>query len=74
MAIDLRQCSVFLMSGFARYSILTGFLILLFGSLTAFFYVNKLAYFGLVERLNSGVLQVWTFFLSLNLPEPIRRS
>ncbi|WP_020601200.1 DUF998 domain-containing protein [Spirosoma panaciterrae] len=52
---------------FARYSILTGFLILLFGSLTAFFYVNKLAYFGLVERLNIGVLQVWTFFLSLKL-------
>ncbi|WP_461091531.1 DUF998 domain-containing protein [Spirosoma gilvum] len=59
---------------FAQYSILTGFLILIFGGLTAFFYAHKLAYFGLVERLNIGVLQIWTFCLSLKLTNLYERA
>lgn len=52
---------------FGLYSIITGILILVFGGTTAIFYAKKLAYFGLVERLNIGALQVWTFVFSLNL-------
>ena len=50
-----------------RYSIISGLLILVFGGLSAIFFVNKLPYFGLVERLNIGTLQVWTFVLSYRL-------
>lgn len=49
---------------FGIYSIISGFLILIFGSLCGVFFANKLPYFGLVERINIGVLQVWTFMLS----------
>jgi hypothetical protein len=49
---------------FGIYSIISGCLILIFGSLCGVFFANKLPYFGLVERINIGVLQVWTFMLS----------
>jgi hypothetical protein len=52
---------------FGVYSIITGILILLLGGTTAIFYAKKLPYFGLVERLNIGALQVWTFVFSLEL-------
>ena len=52
---------------FGVYSIITGILILVFGGITAVFYAKKLPYFGLVERLNIGTLQVWTFVFSLQL-------
>ena len=52
---------------FGVYSIITGILILVFGGLTAVFYAKKLPYFGLVERLNIGTLQVWTFVFSCKL-------
>jgi hypothetical protein len=52
---------------FAVYSIVSGILILIFGGTTAIFYAKKLPYFGLIERLNIGTLQVWTFVLSLEL-------
>jgi len=52
---------------FGLYSIITGILILVFGGTTAIFYAKKLPYFGLVERLNIGTLQVWTFVFSLEL-------
>jgi hypothetical membrane protein len=52
---------------FGVYSISTGILILVFGGTTAIFYAKKLPYFGLVERLNIGTLQVWTFVFSLEL-------
>jgi len=52
---------------FGVYSIVTGILILVFGGITAIFYAKKLPYFGLVERLNIGALQVWTFIFSLQL-------
>jgi len=52
---------------FGVYSIVTGILILVFGGITAIFYAKKLPYFGLVERLNIGALQVWTFVFSLQL-------
>jgi hypothetical membrane protein len=52
---------------FGIYSIITGILILIFGGTTAVFFVKKLPYFGLVERLNIGTLQVWTIVFSLEL-------
>jgi hypothetical protein len=52
---------------FGIYSMITGILILILGGLTAIFYIDKLPYFGLMERLNIGVLQLWTFCLSLKL-------
>jgi hypothetical protein len=52
---------------FGLYSIITGILILVFGGTTAIFYAKKLPYFGLVERLNIGALQAWTFVFSLVL-------
>ena len=52
---------------FGLYSIITGILILIFGGTTAIFYAKKIPYFGLVERLNIGALQVWTFVFSLQL-------
>lgn len=52
---------------FGVYSIISGCLILIFGSLCGVFFANKLPYFGLVERMNIGVLQVWTFMLSFRM-------
>lgn len=49
------------------YSIISGFQMLVFGSLSAVFFINKLPGFGLVERINIGVLQVWLFILSYKL-------
>lgn len=52
---------------FGKYSIQTGILIFIFGGITAVFFINKHPYFGIVERLNIGVLQMWTFCLSFKL-------
>ena len=46
------------------FSVVCGVLIFILGGLTGLFYANHLAYFGLVERLNIGTLQVWMFILS----------
>ncbi|QIP15123.1 DUF998 domain-containing protein [Spirosoma aureum] len=51
--------------GFA--SILASCLILLFGGLTAVFYLKQWPYFGIVERMNMAILQAWTFYLSYKL-------
>lgn len=53
--------------GFGRFSIICGVLIILFGGLSGYFFANKLPYFGLVERLNIGTLQLWTFVLSYRM-------
>ncbi len=52
---------------FAHYSILTGILICIFGTATGMFYAKGLPYFGLVERLNIGVLQLWMFIFSFQM-------
>jgi hypothetical membrane protein len=49
---------------FGNFSLICGILIFVLGGITALFYAKHLDYFGLVERLNIGTLQVWTFFLS----------
>ncbi len=46
------------------FSVVCGVLIFILGGLSGLFYANHLAYFGLVERLNIGTLQIWTFILS----------
>jgi hypothetical protein len=52
---------------FGIYSIITGILIFIFGATTALFFAQKLPFFGLVERLNIGMLQIWTFITALKL-------
>lgn len=49
---------------FGNFSLICGIMIFILGGITALFYAKHLDYFGLVERLNIGTLQVWTFFLS----------
>ncbi len=55
------------LKGFGLYSIITGIVIFVAGGTTSIFYAQKLDYFGLVERINIGTLQLWTFLLSLRL-------
>jgi len=50
-----------------NFSIICGILIIIFGGLSGFFFANKLPYFGLLERINIGILQIWTFILSYKL-------
>lgn len=52
---------------FGVYSILTGVFIIIFGTATGISYAKKFYYFGLVERINIGLLQVWTALLSYRL-------
>ncbi len=55
------------LKGFGLYSIITGIVIFVAGGTTSIFYAQKLDYFGLVERINIGTLQLWTFLLSWKL-------
>lgn len=52
---------------FGDYSIISGILILIFGSLSAIFFIHKIPGFGFIERLNIGVLQLWVFIFSYKL-------
>ncbi len=52
---------------FGRFSIFTGLLICIFGSATAIFFSMHLPYFGMIERLNIGTLQLWTVVFSIKL-------
>ncbi len=52
---------------FGVYSIITGIMIVIFGGAAGVFFAEKLPYFGLVERLNIGTLQLWTLLLSIKL-------
>lgn len=49
------------------FSVICGILIITFGGLSGFFFAKGLPYFGLVERINIGTLQIWTFIISYNL-------
>jgi len=50
-----------------NFSLTCGILIIIFGGLSGYFFANQLPYFGLVERLNIGTLQIWTFVMSYKL-------
>jgi hypothetical protein len=50
-----------------NFSLICGILIIIFGGLTGFIFAKGLPYFGLVERINIGTLQIWTFVLSYKL-------
>lgn len=52
---------------FSIYSIITGAVIFIAGGTTAIFFANKLPYFGLIERINIGTLQIWMFIFSLKI-------
>lgn len=49
-----------------QYSFITGGAIVIIGAATAIFFAKKLPYFGLVERINIGLLQCWTAILSIH--------
>jgi hypothetical protein len=51
----------------SNFSLICGILIIIFGGLTGFFFAKGLPYFGLVERINIGTLQIWTFVMSYKL-------
>ena len=53
--------------GYGKYSVISGILILIAGGGTALFFANQWAYFGLMERINIGVLQLWMLVTSLRL-------
>jgi hypothetical membrane protein len=55
------------LKGFGLYSIITGIVIFCAGGTSAMFFAQKLPYFGLVERINIGTLQIWTFILCYRL-------
>lgn len=65
IGIGLRKIPKF--KNYGTYSIITSIIIFLAGGLSVLFAVNKLPYFGLVERINIGSLQFWMFLISLRL-------
>jgi hypothetical protein len=50
-----------------NFSLICGILIIILGGMSGFFFAKGLPYFGLVERINIGTLQIWTFVLSYKL-------
>ncbi len=50
-----------------NFSLICGILIIIFGGMSGFFFAKGLPYFGLVERINIGTLQIWTFVMSYKL-------
>lgn len=59
LGIGIRKVEGF--RGFGKYSIISGIILFIAGGTTAMFFANGLPYFGLVERINIGTLQLWTF-------------
>ena len=49
------------------YSIITSIILFFAGGTTVIFFANKLAGFGLFERINIGSLQIWMVVFSLVL-------
>ncbi|HEX9061947.1 MAG TPA: hypothetical protein VF941_17360, partial [Clostridia bacterium] len=49
---------------YSLYSIMTGILMFVAGGISVYLMVNHLPYFGLVERINIGSLQLWMFITS----------
>lgn len=52
---------------YGLYSILTSVFVFVVGGLSVIVMANKLGYFGLVERLNIGSIQLWMFMVSYKL-------
>ena len=65
IGFGLRKDKAWKTSG--NFSLICGILIIIFGGLTGFFFAKGLPYFGLVERINIGTLQIWTFVMSYKL-------
>ena len=52
---------------FGTFSIVAGIVIFAAGGTSTVFFANHLPFFGLVERINIGTLQLWTFLAALKL-------
>lgn len=65
VGLGFRKIQVF--KSYGVYSIITGVIIFIAGGATAYFFMNKLPYFGLIERINIGFLQLWMIVTSIIL-------
>ena len=65
MGVGLRKLEKFRKYGV--YCIVTGIIIFCAGGTATIFFANHLPYFGLVERINIGTLQLWTFVTAIKL-------
>lgn len=63
IGFGLRKVPAF--RNYGNYSVITGVFILLAGGTTAIFFAKGWPYFGLVERLNIGALQLWMLVSSI---------
>lgn len=52
---------------YGKYSIATGIAIFIAGGSAAIFFATQLPYFGLVERINISILQLWMLVTSIKL-------
>lgn len=55
------------LKGYSLYTVVTSIILFTAGGTSVFILANGLGYFGLVERLNIGSLQLWMFLVSLKL-------
>lgn len=63
VGIGLRKVRGF--EKYGKYCVVTGVIIFVAGGTTALFFANGWPYFGLVERLNIGALQLWMLVSSI---------
>lgn len=50
-----------------NFSLICGIVIIIFGGLSGIFFAKGLPYFGLIEWITIGALQIWTFVMSYKL-------
>ena len=65
IGIGMRKVKGF--HSYGNYSVVTGIIILIAGGSAALLFANQWPYFGLVERINIGVLQLWMLVTSIKL-------
>lgn len=62
IGIGLKKVKQF--KNFARYSIITSVVIFISGAMSPIWIANNLPYFGLIERINIGTIELWMFICS----------
>ncbi|GAB2498586.1 hypothetical protein GCM10008929_18960 [Alkalibacterium psychrotolerans] len=65
VGLGLRKTKCFYV--YSYFSLVIGLVILLSGALAAIFIANEWPYFGVVQRINIGSLQLWMLVTSLKL-------
>jgi len=62
IGIGLKKANKF--KSFAKYSIITSVVIFISGAMSPIWITNNLPYFGLIERINIGAIELWMFICS----------